>query len=189
MVMAKKKISLIITFSACAAVSILFYIILHELGHCIVALFCGAEIVEFSVITAHMAYDGGIFTDFSGLWFDANGALFPLVIGAGYAALYGKGVKNKVYQAFSFIFTLTPGYSLFAWVIIPILYLMGEAPYGDDCTKFLDIFSARYSPLLVTAAAMVIIAAYAVLLVKRRVLLGFVKEIRSLSEQGKDKQL
>lgn len=186
--MAKRKIELIAVCALCAAASILIYIILHELGHCIVALFCGAKIVDFSVFSAHMAYDGGHFTDFSELWFNANGALFPLIIGAIYAVLYRKDVQNKVYQAFSFVFTLTPGYSLFAWVIIPVLYLMGEAPFGDDCTKFLDIFGMGYSPLLVAAGAIVLIVSYAVLLVKRRTVFGFVKEIKSLSEQGKDKQ-
>lgn len=186
--MAKRKILLIAMYAASAAVTMVLYIVLHELGHCIVALACGAKIVEFSVITAHMSSTGGHFTDFSDMWLNANGALFPLVIGAIYAVLYRKDVQNKVYQAFSFVFTLAPGYSLFAWVFIPVLYLMGKAPYGDDCTKFLDVFSIKYSPLLAAAGAIVLIVSYAVLLVKRRTVFGFVKEIKSLLEQGKDKQ-
>ena len=43
--------------------SILFtipvYIILHEGGHALIALSCGARITEFSILGAYMRYEGG----------------------------------------------------------------------------------------------------------------------------------
>lgn len=46
--------------------SILFtipvYIILHEGGHALIALSCGARITEFSILGAYMRYEGGTFT-------------------------------------------------------------------------------------------------------------------------------
>ena len=45
--------------------SILFtipvYIILHEGGHALIALSCGARITEFSILGAYMRYEGGTF--------------------------------------------------------------------------------------------------------------------------------
>ena len=60
--------------------SILLYIVLHEAGHCIVAISRGAAITEFRILSAHMTYSGGRFTDLSYLWLDANGVVFPLVL-------------------------------------------------------------------------------------------------------------
>jgi len=34
------------------------YIVLHEFGHCIVVWACGGKVTNFSIMTAHMSYDG-----------------------------------------------------------------------------------------------------------------------------------
>lgn len=39
-----------------------FYVLLHEGGHALVALLCGARVTEFSLLGAHMSYEGGAFT-------------------------------------------------------------------------------------------------------------------------------
>ena len=63
--MQKRKI--FFSFVLSALLSILFYIVLHEAGHCIVAILCGATITEFSILSAHMNYSGGNFTALSAL--------------------------------------------------------------------------------------------------------------------------
>ena len=50
--MQKRKI--FFSFVLSALLSILLYIVLHEAGHCIVAILCGATITEFSILSAHM---------------------------------------------------------------------------------------------------------------------------------------
>ena len=57
----------------------------------------------------------------------------------------------------SYIIALVPIGSLLAWVFVPFAYLDGSAPAADDVTKFLDIFSKEYSPLIVSAAAVLFI--------------------------------
>ena len=41
------------------------YIVLHEGGHALVAVLCGARITKFSILGAYMNYEGGIFTSFT----------------------------------------------------------------------------------------------------------------------------
>ena len=43
-------------------VSLPVYIILHEGGHALVAVLCGARITKFSVLGAYTTYEGGTFT-------------------------------------------------------------------------------------------------------------------------------
>ena len=46
---------------------------------------------------------------------------------------------------------------MLAWVIIPFLYINGNAPVSDDVTKFLNVFSQDYHPLVVSALAVITI--------------------------------
>ena len=63
----KQKRILFLSIFASALLCILLYIILHETGHCIVAVSCGATVTDFSIFSAHMSYRGGNFTDLSDL--------------------------------------------------------------------------------------------------------------------------
>lgn len=150
--------------------AILLYIILHELGHCIVAVACGAEITEFGIITAHMSYAGGHFTDISNLWFNVNGMAFPLMLSYVYMLCYQKKREGTFYRIFSYFVAILPMFSLLAWVTIPLFYLGGNAPAGDDVTKFLRIFSTGYHPLWVTVGAIVLIMISVVLIIKKEIL-------------------
>lgn len=98
--MQKRKI--FFSFILSALLSILLYIVLHEAGHCIVAILCGATITEFSILSAHMNYSGGDFTALSALFLSANGILFPLFLSYIYAFLYRAAAKNKIYRMMSF---------------------------------------------------------------------------------------
>ena len=66
--------------------SILFtipvYIILHEGGHALIALSCGARITEFSILGAYMRYEGGTFTALTLSLFYIAGMLLPISIPA-----------------------------------------------------------------------------------------------------------
>ena len=44
--------------------------------------------------------------------------------------------------------------SLWVWMVIPVLYVRGEAPAGDDVTKFLDVFTWYGNPAFVSIAAL-----------------------------------
>lgn len=157
---------------------ILLYIILHEAGHLIVMLSAGATITDFSILSAHVSGMGGNYTNVSGLWLHANGALLPVIVSFVYMLLYNKNSKSIFYHAFSYMICLMPIVSLLAWVIIPFVYMQGNAPAGDDVTKFLYNFTLDYHPLIVSVVAVVMIAAGVIIMMKKEIIKTFVLEIR-----------
>ena len=160
-----------------AGIAAFLYVFLHESGHMIVMLSAGAAIADFSILTAHVSADGGNYTNLSNMWLHSNGALFPLLFSYLYALLYQKGSKKSFYRIFSYIVTLVPVASLLAWVILPFVYLRGNAPVNDDVTKFLTLFCEKYHPLIVSAAAVVLIGIGVALMIKKRVIHNFIEEI------------
>lgn len=179
--MQKRKI--FFSFVLSALLSILLYIVLHEAGHCIVAILCGATITEFSILSAHMNYSGGNFTALSALFLSANGILFPLFLSYIYAFLYRAAAKNKFYRMMSFFCTLIPTFSLLPWVALPIAYKFGFVfAENDDSMNFLYNFGSSHDPLWVTAAALILIAISVVLTIKKGILRNYIevmKEIKS----------
>ena len=161
-----------------ALLSIFLYIILHEGGHMIVMLSAGATITDFSILTAHVSGVGGNYTNASDLWLQANGALLPVIVSFIYMLFYKKESRSMFYHIFSYMFCLIPVGSLFAWVIIPFVYMQGNAPAGDDVTKFLYNFTHDYHPLLVSAVAVLIIAVGIILMIKKEIIKTFIVEIR-----------
>lgn len=159
-------------------ITLFLYILLHEFGHMMVMMSVGATITDFSIFTAHVSAVGGNYTNLSGMWMHANGALFPLMISFLCTLLYKKNSARPFYRIFSYMVILLPVSSMLAWVIIPFVYLQGNAPVNDDVTKFLDVFCKNYHPLIVSAAAAVLIAFGVILMIKKRVIHNFIEEIK-----------
>lgn len=163
---------------ASVVIVIVLYVFFHEMGHCIVAIACGADITEFSILSAHMSYVGGSFTDTSDLWLHANGMVFPLILSYVFMLCYQKEKESTFYRFFAYMAVLAPTCSALAWVVIPIVYLQGNAPAGDDVTKFLQRFSTRYHPIYVTFGAIVLIAVSVILMIKKRIIQNAVMELK-----------
>lgn len=161
-----------------AGIALFLYILLHEFGHTMVMLSVGATITDFSIFTAHVSAVGGNYTNLSGMWMHANGALFPLMISFLYTLSYKKDRTRPLYRIFSYMLILIPVGSMFAWVIIPFVYLQGNAPVNDDVTNFLDVFCENYHPLIVSAVAAALIAIGVVLMIKKRLIHNFIEEIK-----------
>jgi len=175
----KDKRIKIISMVAYFLIALVLYIILHELGHCIVAVACGATITEFSILTAHMSYVGGSYTDASDLWLHVNGMLFPLTISYIYMIFYNSDKGNLTYRIVSYVISFMPMFSLLPWVIMPIMYAVGESiPATDDVTKFLYNFSASYNPIWVTVGAVILIATSIIMIIKKRILHNFIVEMK-----------
>lgn len=164
-------------------ICILLYIALHEFGHAIVLWSVGAEITEFSILSARVSYIGGCWTDVSDKWMHLNGTLFPLVVSVVYAMLYKKEYANRFYRVMSGIFVLMPISSLLAWVIVPILYMFGQAPQSDDVYKFLYSFSFDYPPYLVSICAVSAMCCCVCLAVKKGVFGNFRMAMKELKER------
>lgn len=173
-----KKAKKILLLLLSAVLVLPVYILLHELGHLIVMLSAGAAIDEFSIVTAHVSATGGEYTSLSYLWLHANGALLPVFAAYTYMLFYKSNSRNSFYRLFSFMAALSPTTSMFAWLMIPFLYLGGNAPVNDDVTKFLCSLPHGLSPLTVSAVAAMIIGIGIVLMVRKRIIHNFIAEVR-----------
>ena len=164
-------------------ISILLYILLHELGHTIVLWSAGADITDFSILSAHVSYSGGHWTNISDRWLHLNGALFPLIIAVIYILLYRKEYDNRFYRVISGTFILMTIASLMAWIFIPILYTFGQAPESDDVYKFLHNFCYDYPAYLVSICAAILMFGYIYLAAQK----GIFQNFRMTFKELKDK--
>lgn len=174
----KQKIKRVMLVFPAAALTIVIYIFLHEIGHLIVMLSAGATITDFSILTAHVSATGGEYTTVSDLWLNANGTVLPVILGFLNLILYNPKYKNAFYRFFTYMLALMPIGSLFAWIFLPVAYVNGNAPEADDVTKFFDIFSRNCHPLLVSLAAMIMVGSGVALMLKKRMFQNFIAEIR-----------
>lgn len=69
------KAKKIISLFASIICTIPIYLILHEGGHALIAILCGARITEFSILGAYMLYEGGIFPSITLSLFHAAGMI------------------------------------------------------------------------------------------------------------------
>lgn len=147
------------------------YIVLHEAGHCLVAILCGAEITEFSILGAHMNYVGGKFSTITYALFHAAGMLLPVVISIVYMAFYRKSYENVFYRIFSALFTMLPFLSVIAWILVPIACLLGETPENDDAAKFINVLGIN--PWIVCAAAILFVMSGILLAWNKKIILYY----------------
>ncbi|MGI6773388.1 MAG: hypothetical protein GX264_05090 [Clostridiales bacterium] len=163
-----------------ALIVVFLYIVLHEFGHMIVMLSAGATITEFSISGAHVSAVGGSYTNVSKMWLHVNGAVFPLLISYLYLLLYRRSIKNTYYRVFSLFLGVIPAASLLAWVFVPLLYMSGNAPSGDDVSMFLYTFSQSFHPIIVSLVALVLIGVSVLLMIKKGVIHNFGEEVKAL---------
>ena len=150
------KVKKILSLFAGILILIPLYVALHEGGHALTAVLCGARITQFRILGAYMAYEGGRFTSLTLSLFHISGMLLPVLVSILYSLAYRGRIESIFYQIFSFLFILIPTGSILAWVIVPILYLLGQAPQTDDAAKFID--SSGLSPWVVLLGAILLFA-------------------------------
>lgn len=131
------------------------YIFLHEGGHALVAVLCGARITDFSILQAHMSAEGGVYQPVTSALLHAGGVLLPVITAAIYIMLYRKENEKPFYRIFSCLFVLGSVYSGSAWILVPILYLKGSAPVNDDVTHFLNV--SGMNPIAVIVLAVLLL--------------------------------
>ena len=141
-------VSLILMFPA--------YILLHEGGHALAAISCGARITAFSILWAYMRYEGGRSTAVTLSLFHAAGMLLPVILAVVYMLAYRSGSRTVFSRIFSFFALLMPVGSILGWVVVPVLCLLGEAPGTDDAAKFIE--SSGLSPWIVLGGAALLFA-------------------------------
>ena len=165
---------------------LILYTLLHETGHLIVMLSAGATIDDFSIFGAHVSAHGGEYTDFSEMWLHANGLLLPLIVTYIYMLLYRKGSESVFYKLFSQLAAIAALGTLLVWIILPFVYMNGKAPAGEDVTQFLNVFTKHGHPLIVSAAAAVLVAAGVFIMIRRGITHNFAETVRTEKPEAKE---
>lgn len=169
----KIKIFLYLLASACVIVPL--YILCHEGGHALVALLCGARITNFSIIGAFVSSEGGNYNVVTRGLLHSAGMLMPVLISIIYMSFYKREKASAFYRLCSFLFVMGFSMPVAVWILVPVLYLMGKAPVGDDVTQFLD--ATGMQPALLMAAAAVLLAGSILLAWHRGIISNYWKEI------------
>ena len=147
------------------------YILLHEGGHALIAVLCGARITEFSLLGAYMRYEGGIFTTITLSLFHIAGMLLPVLVSILFMLAYQNHIKSIFYRIFSFLSLLLPIGSILAWVSVPLLALFGRAPQEDDAAKFID--SSGLSPWVVFLGAIILFVCCLLIAWKKKIIQNY----------------
>ena len=159
----------------CGFVSGVLCILMHELGHGIVALSAGARITGFNLIRGYITTTGGQHGTLIRQLFYAAGFLLPALSAAVYSFLYRRE-ESSMYRIFSALYEAVCISALLDWIVTPVLRLFRRAPAGDDCTMFLECWP--FHPLFVTAAVTVLAALLILLAVRRGIVSGFMETVR-----------
>ncbi|MFT3984350.1 MAG: hypothetical protein QM697_10615 [Lachnospiraceae bacterium] len=152
---------------------------MHELGHTIVAIVCGAKITQFSILGAHMSYSGGTFSKTMFSLFHAAGMLFPIILTVPIIISYKRDQKSVLYHCCHMTVCLWGVSPLLAWLIVPVVSMVSFPPQGDDVAKF--IMSSEWHPMIVFACALAILVGMLVLLIK----MGIIQEFSAMLKSSK----
>lgn len=150
-----KKIKAIFAIAAITITALVIYIFMHEAGHALVALSCGAQITRLSILGAHTSWYGGEFTAFTLPLCHAAGALFPFCAAFVGILFYKKEIGSSVYRFSYFVAAIICASSLLVWLIFPVISLFTALPESEDATKFLQ--SSGLPPLAVSLGSAALI--------------------------------
>lgn len=171
-----------VRFLAVSVLILYLYTFIHEMGHGLVAIACGGRILKIVLgVNAHIRTAGASYTVFTKGLFNAMGALLPVIVLVVALICYNKNRKSNIYHFGYSMYSLGTISSLFAWVVIPVVFLNGNAPKGDDVTKFLTV--TNLNPLYVSAGALILIGLLIVLVIKR----GVISRVRQIVVSYNDK--
>jgi hypothetical protein len=136
----------------------ILYTFLHEGGHALVGLLYGQSLTEFNIsfwdLSAHVGMAGGELTQSQLAIQSIAGAGLPLLIWTIFI-IFVPRKTSFIVESLKLISSMVVVNTLLAWIILPILFLLGKAP-SDDVTNFL--LYSRMSPLLLAMVAILLYA-------------------------------
>jgi hypothetical protein len=131
----------------------LAYTTLHEGGHALAGLAFGGRVTDFNVnffdLGAHVGL-GGDFSRAQNAVINVSGVTLPLLAWLALILLLPRRDGFLLLWT-KIILSMGTLNTLLAWIILPILALNGNAPPGDDVTRFLS--NSGLHPLAVAAGA------------------------------------
>ena len=154
----KARILIYLLVSACIVVPL--YILCHETGHAAVAYICGADTIHISIAGAYMNSSGGSYNRVTSAMLNIAGMLLPAMISIIYLFLYQRKKDSLIYRLFSFLLVAAFSIPAAAWILVPVLYMLGKAPMGDDVTKFLDVTGMNPVILILLAAGLLAVSIF-----------------------------
>ena len=151
----KKKQKMILDSIASLWIAMPLYIFLHEGGHALVAILCGAKIVDFNLLEAYVVAEGGNFNEITLALFNIAGMLTPAIFLMIYLMFYKKNSIQPFYRIFSAVFSGIVLFSIGVWIVLPIMYMLHRANPNDDVTKFIEVL--KINPIVVMVLASLLI--------------------------------
>ena len=141
------------------SVFVLFlYTFLHEAGHALAGWLFGQSLTEFDAsfwdLSAHVRLSGGNLTQLQLAVQSAGGVILPLIVWVIFISLVLRK-SSFILETLKLISSMVVVNTLLAWIVLPILYLLGRAP-SDDVTNFLNY--SHMPPMLLSFTAVVLYA-------------------------------
>lgn len=171
----QKEGKVILAFIGSLWIAMPLYLFLHEGGHALIAILCGAKIVDFNLMQGYVIAEGGTFNDMTLALFNIAGVLIPAATLLIYLILYKRNTRGLFYQLFSVLFTGIIIFSMGVWIVVPILYMLGRANPIDDVVKFIEVLNIH--PIFVTLGASIVTSLYIMYVWKKGVLQNCYKAV------------
>ena len=154
-----QKASAVITLILLVLFSFVFilftYTFLHESGHTLIGFLFGQTLIEFNVnflnLGAHVGMMGNL-TRTQLIIQSVAGAGFPLMVWLLFFSLVPRKANFSL-EILKLLSSMVVLNTLLAWMVIPVLYVFGNAP-ADDVTHFLT--HSQIPPMLVMFIALVL---------------------------------
>lgn len=83
-----KKALYMLKILLAAFIDIVLYIILHEGGHALIAVSCGAKVTAFSIVGAYTSSEGGNYTQTTLSLLNLAGVIFPIIVSVCYVTFF-----------------------------------------------------------------------------------------------------
>ncbi|MCM1235885.1 MAG: M50 family metallopeptidase [Ruminococcus flavefaciens] len=182
-----RKFRFSLTILALILVSIIMYIFVHESGHALVAILCGAKNVKISIVSAHTWWTGDSFTAITDALCYVAGAALPVFVSWIAMIFYSKSHKGLIYHIVYFIFLIVSISSVFAWVGIPAYSMFAPFPdQTDDVARFLN--ASDIPPIIVSLTGVIVILISIFIAIKKQLFSTWIqlaKDIRNFNTNSK----
>lgn len=141
---------------------LLTYPFLHESGHALIGLLFGQSLTDFTINLlkwdAHVGMVGSLTPPQEAVQ-SLAGTFLPLLVWFVFISLVPRKAvfSLEVLKLLSSMLVLN---TLLSWIVIPVLYLIGNAPASDDVTRFLR-YSQMHPWLLMFTALLIYVRGWA----------------------------
>ncbi len=183
MVSMNTKVKFFLSIIGAAIIAIVLYTVLHELGHSVVAVACGAELTGFSIVNAKMSYEGGSFNQVTNSLLYVAGLTLPILIVFVLLCFYRQNKEGIPYHCLYLMLSMITVFSSLAWIFLPLVSLFEALPAGDDVTMFMA--ASGISPVIVMLGASLTILFMVWFVMRRGLFSSFNRVVKATNTRTK----